>query len=101
MQVLLNAIDFGMSTEGAIEAPRFQTRHLVSSFDNHAWNLGDLQLDERFPPATVAELTALGHKVQLLSRWSSGSAPVLIRMLPQGVIEAAADPYAYRVAHAW
>jgi gamma-glutamyltranspeptidase/glutathione hydrolase len=101
LQVMLNAIDFGMSTEGAIEAPRFQTRHLVSSFDNHAWNLGDLQLDERFPPATVAALAGLGHRVQVLSRWSSGSAPVLIRMLPQGVIEAAADPYAYRVAHAW
>ncbi len=101
LQVLLNVIDFNLSTEGAIEAPRFQTRHLISSFDNHAWNLGDLQLDERFPPATIAALTGLGHRVEVLSRWSSGSAPVLIRMLPQGVIEAAADPYAYRIAHAW
>ena len=31
-----------MNAQAAVEAPRFQTRHLVSSFDNHAWNRGDL-----------------------------------------------------------
>jgi gamma-glutamyltranspeptidase/glutathione hydrolase len=101
LQLLLDVIDFGMGTEAAIEAPRFQTRHLVSSFDNHAWTLGDLQLDDRYAGSTVKDLTGLGHRVQVVSRWSSGSAPVLIRMLPQSVIEAAADPYGYRVAHAW
>jgi gamma-glutamyltranspeptidase / glutathione hydrolase len=101
LQILLDVIDFGMGTEAAIEAPRFQTRHLVSSFDNHAWNLGDLQLDDRYPGSTIKDLAELGHRVQVVSRWSSGSAPVLIRMLPQSVIEAAADPYGYRVAHVW
>ena len=47
MQVLLDVVEFGMNAEQAIEAPRFQTRHLVSSFDNHAMNPGDLLLDER------------------------------------------------------
>ena len=51
-----------MNAQAAVEAPRFQTRHLVSSFDNHAWNRGDLLLDERIPAATVAELAARGHK---------------------------------------
>ncbi len=101
LQILLDIIDFGMGAEAAIEAPRFQTRHLVSSFDNHGWNRGDLQLDDRFPASTIQDLAGLGHRVQTVSRWASGSAPVLIRMLPQSVIEAAADPYAYRVAHAW
>src|SRR5258706_2281923 len=32
IQVLLNAVLFRMNAEQAIEAPRFQTRHLVSSF---------------------------------------------------------------------
>jgi gamma-glutamyltranspeptidase/glutathione hydrolase len=35
------------------------------------------------------------------SRWSSGAAPVMVRMMPDGVIEAGADPYGYRVAHAY
>jgi hypothetical protein len=26
---------------------------------------------------------------------------VLVRILPDGAIEAGADPYGYRVAHAW
>jgi gamma-glutamyltranspeptidase/glutathione hydrolase len=101
IQLLFNVIEFGMNAQSAVEAPRFQTRHLVSSFDNHAWNRGDLLLDERIPPATVAELSARGHRVGTRSRWSSGAAPVLVHVMPDGVIEAGADPYGYRVAHAY
>ena len=36
-----------MNAEQAVEAPRFQTEHLVSSFDNHAMSPGSLLLDER------------------------------------------------------
>jgi gamma-glutamyltranspeptidase/glutathione hydrolase len=42
LQLMLNVVEFNMNAEAAVEAPRFQTRHLVSSFDNHAWNRGDL-----------------------------------------------------------
>jgi gamma-glutamyltranspeptidase / glutathione hydrolase len=101
MQLILYAIEFNFNAEAAVEAPRYQTRHLVSSFDNHAWNKGDLLLDDRTPAATFAELVERGHKVQTRSRWASGAAPVMIRMLPGGSIEAGADPYGYRVAHAW
>jgi gamma-glutamyltranspeptidase/glutathione hydrolase len=101
LQLFLNVIEFGMNAQSAAEAPRYQTRHLVSSFDNHAWNRGDLLLDERIPAATVAELAERGHKVGTRSRWASGAAPVMIRVLPDGVIEAGADPYGYRVAHAY
>jgi gamma-glutamyltranspeptidase / glutathione hydrolase len=101
IQVFFNLVEFGMNAQAAIEAPRFQTRHLVSSFDNHAWNRGDLLLDERIPAATAAELAARGHKVGTRSRWSSGAAPVMVHIMPDGVIEAGADPYGYRVAHAY
>jgi gamma-glutamyltranspeptidase/glutathione hydrolase len=101
IQLLFNVVEFGMNAQAAIEAPRFQTRHLVSSFDNHAWNRGDLLLDERIPAATGAELSARGHRVGTRSRWSSGAAPVMVHIMPDGVIEAGADPYGYRVAHAY
>ena len=101
LQVLLNVLEFGLNAEQAIEAPRFQTRHLVSSFDNHAMYPGDLLLDERTPAAVNAELLRRGHRVERRSRYASGAAPVLIRMLPGGVIEAGADPYYYRSAKAW
>jgi hypothetical protein len=46
-------------------------------------------------------LQARGHKTQTRTRWFSGSAPTMIRVTPARVIEAAADPYAYRSAAAW
>jgi len=101
IQMMLDVVEFNMNAEAAVEAPRFQTRHLVSSFDNHAWNKGDLLLDERMPAATFTELVDRGHRVQTRSRWASGAAPVMIRVLSGGVIEAGADPYGYRTAHAW
>src|SRR5262249_30599009 len=36
LQVMFDALFFGMNAQNAVEAPRFQTEHLVSSFDNHA-----------------------------------------------------------------
>jgi gamma-glutamyltranspeptidase/glutathione hydrolase len=101
IQILLNATLFGMNAEQAIEAPRFQTRHLVSSFDNHAMNPGDLLLDERIAPLVMQELIARGHKVETRSRWNSGAAPVLVRVTPGGVIEAGADPWFNRQMSAW
>jgi gamma-glutamyltranspeptidase/glutathione hydrolase len=101
VQVMLDIMEFGLNAQNAVEAPRFQTRHLVSSFDNHAWNRGDLILDERTPPVTLTELTERGHHTSTHSRWNNGAAPVVIKVLPSGVIEAGADPYYNRSAHAW
>ncbi len=101
IQLFFDVVEFGMNAETAVEAPRFQTRHLVSSFDNHGMSRGDLLLDERIPGGVFQELADRGHKVGTRSRYGSGAAPVMIRLLPDGVIEAGADPFGYRVAHAW
>lgn len=101
LQILLAMIEFGMNPERAIEAPRFQTRHLVSSFDNHAMNPGDLLLDDRIADRVAANLDERGHHIERRSRWNSGAAPSAIRILSTGVIEAGADPFGYRSAQAW
>jgi gamma-glutamyltranspeptidase/glutathione hydrolase len=101
LQMFLNVIEFRLDAQQAVEAPRFQTRHLVSSFDNHAWNRGDLLLDERIPQAVVNDLTARGHHVEMRSRYANGAAPVMIKVLPSSIIEAGADPFYNRSAHAW
>ncbi len=101
IQMFLDVVEFHMGTEAAVEAPRFQTRHLVSSFDNHAMNPGNLVLDERIPAAVGQELSARKHIVETASRWNSGAAPVMIRVTPFGVLESAADPFGYRSARAW
>jgi gamma-glutamyltranspeptidase/glutathione hydrolase len=101
LQVLLNVIEFNMNAQQAVEAPRFETRHLVYSFDNHSMVPGDLKIDERMSAGSFQDLAARGHKIGTRTRWSAGAMPVLVRMLPNGAIEAGADPYGYRVAAAW
>ena len=101
LQVLFYSIEFGMNAAGAVEAPRFQTEHLVSSFDNHAMSPGTLLLDERTAPAVMAELQRRKHLVEMRTRYASGAAPVMIRFWPSGVIEAGADPFYFRSAQAW
>jgi gamma-glutamyltranspeptidase/glutathione hydrolase len=101
IQILFNAALFGMNAEQAIEAPRFQTRHLVSSFDNHAMNPGDLLLDDRISPQVMQELAGRGHKIETRPRTNSGAAPVLIKVTPAGVFEEGADPWYNRQMQAW
>jgi gamma-glutamyltranspeptidase/glutathione hydrolase len=90
-----------MDAESAVETPRLQTRHYVSSFDNHAMYPGDLLLDDRISQVTQRELAARGHKTQQRSKWSSGAAPTMIRVQLNNVMEAGADPYGYRNSQAW
>ena len=101
LQVLLYSIQFGQNPEFAVELPRFQSEHLVSSFDNHAMSPGSLLLDERTPPDVVQELKRRGHKIEMRTRFASGAAPVMIWLHPSGIIEAGADPYYFRSAQAW
>ncbi len=60
IQVLLNIIEFNMSPQEAIEAPRFNTEHLYSSFDFHGFFAGKLNMERRFPRATVERLESHG-----------------------------------------
>jgi gamma-glutamyltranspeptidase / glutathione hydrolase len=90
LQVLLNIIDFGMTPQEAVEAPRFQSEHFHSSFGNHEFVPGKLNLEARMAPATGEALTALGHKVTISGPWSNSSAPTVI-MLQDGVLSGGAD----------
>jgi gamma-glutamyltranspeptidase/glutathione hydrolase len=101
LQVFLYSALWGMNAQQAVEAPRFQTEHLVASFDNHAMSPGSLLLDERTAPAVIQELQRRKHLVEMRSRYASGSAPVLVRFLPTGLLEAGADPFYYRSSQAW
>jgi gamma-glutamyltranspeptidase / glutathione hydrolase len=101
LQVFLYATLWNMNAEQAIEAPRFQTEHLVSSFDNHAMSPGSLYIDERIPAEVVEELTKRLHKITVKSRFESGTAPTIIRFRPTGLIEAGADPFYFRAMQAW
>jgi gamma-glutamyltranspeptidase/glutathione hydrolase len=91
LQVLLNIIEFQMTPQEAVEAPRFQTEHLFSSFGNHEFTPGRLNLEGRIPIATGAALGALGHRVAVGGDWSNSSAPTVI-WVHDGVLNGGADP---------
>jgi gamma-glutamyltranspeptidase / glutathione hydrolase len=91
LQVLLNVIEFGMSPQEAVEAPRFQTEHFYSSFAFHEFVPGKVNLEGRMPKSTADALSALGHRILLASDWSNSSAPTVI-MKKDGVLHGAADP---------
>jgi gamma-glutamyltranspeptidase / glutathione hydrolase len=102
IQVLLNIIEFGMNVQEAVEAPRFQTLHLVSSFDDHRFNPGVLNLEDRIDKQVANDLSSRGHKVEMHTAWGNPSAPTVIMLRPDsGAIEAGADPRRGRYALAW
>jgi gamma-glutamyltranspeptidase / glutathione hydrolase len=102
LQVLLNIIEFGMSPQEAVEAPRFDTQHYISSFDNHEFRAGWLNLEARIPAEVSSALSSRGHKVNMQSAWGTGSAPtVIVYDVKSGVISGGADPRRGRYAVAW
>jgi gamma-glutamyltranspeptidase / glutathione hydrolase len=102
LQVLFNIIEFDMNVQEAVEAPRFQTLHLVSSFDDHRFNPGQLKIEDRVGKDILSALLTRGHKVEAVSAWGNASAPTVIMLRPDsGVIEAGADPRRGRYAMAW
>jgi gamma-glutamyltranspeptidase/glutathione hydrolase len=102
LQVLLNVIEFGMNPQEAVEAPRFDTQHYVSSFDDHEFLPGSLNVESRVSLKTIEELSQKGHKVKVQGDWGTLSAPTVIIYDPRnGVAAAGADPRRSRYAVAW
>ena len=91
LQVFLNIVEFGMTPQEAVEAPRFQTEHFYSSFGNHEFVPAKLNLEGRIPRATADALSALGHRVTVTGDWSNSSAPTVI-WVHDGVLNGGADP---------
>ncbi len=102
LQVLLNIIEFGMNPQEAVEAPRFDTQHYVSSFDDHAFLAGSLNVESRIPEKVIEQLKSRGHKIKVQSDWGTLSAPtVIVYDVRTGVSSAGADPRRGRYVVAW
>jgi gamma-glutamyltranspeptidase/glutathione hydrolase len=86
----LRHIHHGMNLQEAIDAPAFQTDHLVDSFWPRGADLGSLTIEGRFPEATIAELKRRGHRVTLAEDWSLGRLSAAVR--DGDLLKAAANP---------
>ncbi len=98
LQLLLDAIEFGMKPDRAVTVPRFATAHHTGSFSQPSPQLGSLSLYEGTEKAVADELETRGHRLQFVQRVAS---PVMLQVDPEeGTFLVAGDPKAGRHAAA-
>jgi gamma-glutamyltranspeptidase/glutathione hydrolase len=95
LQVYTAVARFGLNIQEAIEMPRW----IHGAADGQE----SLQMEGRFPPATVAALRRLGHLVHEEGMWQSamGYAQGIVFDTSTGVMQGGADPRAESIAAAW
>jgi gamma-glutamyltranspeptidase/glutathione hydrolase len=100
--VLLNIIDFGMDVQAAIEAPRINSLHPESSFEDHRARLGVLEVERTTGDAVRAELQRRGHEVLLRAPYGMSTGIVAAGIDPvTGKLRGGADPRRERYVVAW
>ncbi|MBI4603253.1 MAG: gamma-glutamyltransferase [Planctomycetes bacterium] len=105
LNLLLDAIDFGMMPAEAVRAPRFSTEHHQDSFDPSADRKaafkrhGSLRISQAVPQAVAGELKARGHDVST-TPGPIGHPVMLYLDEATGRVHAAGDPQAGRHAGA-
>ena len=91
--VLLNIIDFGLDVQAAIEAPRVNSLHPQSSFDDHRAQPGVLEVERTVAAAVIDELRARGHVVRLRPAYGISTGIVAAGIDPvTGRLRGGADP---------
>lgn len=69
-QGIVNVLDFGMSIQAAIEAPRFRVDADPNFYKPGAAT--SIAIERRVPPAVIKALEAMGHVVELLPDFTAG-----------------------------
>ena len=94
LQVLLNVTRFGMSTQDAIEAPRFAAHSFPNSFEPHEEFPGRLVVEGRIADSVTRELAARGHDVERVADYTSamGGLCAIDLDVESGIMEGGADP---------
>lgn len=92
LQGFLNVVEFGMSLQEAIEAPKFSSQHFPSSVYPHAANPGLLRVEGRIPYEVRRVLQAKGHQIATQSDWIEGYIVGVQVDADRGVVYGGADP---------
>jgi gamma-glutamyltranspeptidase/glutathione hydrolase len=94
LQVMLNALHFGMELQEAIEAPRIASYSFPSSFAPFDYFPGRLAVEGRIPAETREALAERGHEVSVWPDWTwlAGSVEAIRTDPASGLVAAAADP---------
>ena len=94
VQLFLNVAEFGMDVQQAIEAPRVSTWSFPNSFWPHAYYPGQVGVEGRIHPHTLAELQQRGHKLDLWDDFTVKMGCLCAIEVDQarGCLSAGADP---------
>ena len=98
-QAVLNVLEFGMSIQEAVAAPRF----VLTAEPNFYLPGAEIRfaVENRIDPATARALTAMGHDVDLVAPYSFGSNNGILRDATTGTLSAGADPRRAAYAVGW
>jgi gamma-glutamyltranspeptidase/glutathione hydrolase len=91
LQFLLNRVDFGMTIQEAIEAPKFSSEHFPGFFAPHDFIPNRLRIEPRVPKAVLDELTRRGHDLEIAGDWTEGYLLAAARDPETGILEAGCD----------
>ena len=102
LNVLLNILVFDLEIQSAIEAPRINSSHPYSSFDNHGNLPGQLEVESRVPAKVLDELRARGHVLKVLGPYGMYSGVVAVGVNPKtGTLRGGADLRRERYIFGW
>src|SRR5665213_1215074 len=89
-QFFLRHVHANMNLQEAIDAPAWHSEHFPASFWPRQARPGVMVVESRVPEATVKELRARGHEVEVGPAWSEGRLTAASRLGPRR--RAAANP---------
>jgi gamma-glutamyltranspeptidase/glutathione hydrolase len=90
LTVFLRHLLHGQGLQKAIDAPMFHSRHWPGSFYPREYELGRLQIEDRFGEAVIGSLRDRGHKLSVMDSWSLGRVCAVERR--NGLLYAGATP---------
>jgi gamma-glutamyltranspeptidase/glutathione hydrolase len=102
LNVLLNLFIFDLELQAAIEAPRINSNHPHSSFDNHADAPGQLDVEGRIAVKVQDELRARGHVLRVIGSYAMSTGVVAVGVNPKtGTLRGGADVRRERYIFGW
>jgi gamma-glutamyltranspeptidase/glutathione hydrolase len=102
LNVLLQMFVFGKDIQEAIEAPRVNSLHPFSSFDNHPSEPGVLEIEDRVAKSVRDALEARGHKLKVLGPYAMSTGVVAVGVDPLSkTLRGGADPRRERYIFGW
>lgn len=102
MNVLLRVLAFDQPLQAAIEAPRINSNHFHASFAIKKDEPGVLEIENRVPQAVRDDLTARGHKLDVLGPFAVSTGIVAAGVVPgSGTLRGGADVRRERYVFGW